>query len=86
MSLTGCERKADRKQREFIAWDDIKATADDESDASKHFEAVFQEFVVLGAGEVPQAKAERQRKEYVSGLHFKTVEEVIKEAQAGQMI
>lgn len=58
----------------------------DGSDPDKQYIASIDEWTVAGAGLVPMDVAEKQRAKFFSNVKFRTIEELIQEAQVSDVV
>ncbi|RSL39284.1 hypothetical protein CEP53_014182 [Fusarium sp. AF-6] len=61
--------------------EEIEKAVEDGSDPDKQYIASIDEWAVTGAGLVPMDVAEKQRAEFFGDVKFRTIEDLLKEAQ-----
>ncbi|RSL81082.1 hypothetical protein CEP52_017272 [Fusarium oligoseptatum] len=66
--------------------EEIEKAVEDWSDPDKQYIASIDEWTVTGAGLVPMDVAEKQRAEFFGDVKFRTIEELIKEAQETDIV
>ncbi|KAJ4142848.1 hypothetical protein NW754_010287 [Fusarium falciforme] len=66
--------------------EEIEKTVQDGSDPNKQYIASIDEWTVAGAGLVPMDVAEKQRAKFFDDVKFRTIEELIQEAQLSDAV
>ncbi|RSL94211.1 hypothetical protein CDV31_014413 [Fusarium ambrosium] len=66
--------------------EEIEKAVEDASDPDKQYVASIDEWTVTGAGLVAMDVAEKQRAEFFGDVEFRTIEELIKEAQETDIV
>ncbi|KAH7249574.1 hypothetical protein B0J15DRAFT_536883 [Fusarium solani] len=69
-----------------VSREEIEKTVQDGSDPDKQYIASIDEWAVAGAGLVPMDVAEKQRAKFFGDVKFRTIEELIQEAQVSDVV
>ncbi|KAL2687915.1 hypothetical protein Neosp_005484 [[Neocosmospora] mangrovei] len=73
-------------ERTPISREEIERIVEDGSDPEKQYIASIDEWTVAGAGLVPMDVAEKQRAKFFGDVKFRTIEELIQEAQVSDIV
>ncbi|KAJ3529641.1 hypothetical protein NM208_g9671 [Fusarium decemcellulare] len=73
-------------QRTFAPLEKIKRVVEDASDLERQYIASIDEWTAAGAGLIPLEVASKQREQLFSDIKFRTIEELIQEAQHSEIV